>query len=203
MQKQRRQFVTALALAPLLVSREVRAEASELDALPSPQMADAWMKGARARSATAGGLYLFRFADGYYALTKPIQWSPNPGQEHLPEVTVPVGFVTDFASIPRAFWSLLPRDGQYGYAAIIHDYLYWNQSVSKSEADLIFKYAMQDFEVPAPVVSTVFTAVSVAGGGAWRGNAKAKAAGEKRQLRRLPEDPLTRWSEWKKSGDVF
>jgi hypothetical protein len=37
------------------------------------------------------------------------------------------GFVTDFASIPRPFWSLLPTWGQYGPASIVHDFLYWDQ----------------------------------------------------------------------------
>jgi len=35
-----------------------------------------------------------------------------------------VGFVTDFASIPRPLWWLLPKWGKYGKAAVIHDYLY-------------------------------------------------------------------------------
>jgi hypothetical protein len=39
-------------------------------------------------------------------------------------VEVPPGFVTDFASIPRPLWSLLPPTGTYGRAAVIHDFLY-------------------------------------------------------------------------------
>lgn len=39
-------------------------------------------------------------------------------------ITVPKGFVTDYASIPRVFWSLLSSWEKYGPAAIIHDYLY-------------------------------------------------------------------------------
>jgi hypothetical protein len=40
-------------------------------------------------------------------------------------IKVPVGFVTDFASIPRAFWSILPPIDNYAKAAVIHDWLYW------------------------------------------------------------------------------
>lgn len=36
---------------------------------------------------------------------------------------VPAGFVTDFASVPRVFVWLLPRYGDYTWAAILHDYL--------------------------------------------------------------------------------
>lgn len=41
-------------------------------------------------------------------------------------ITVPKGATTDFASIPRIFWSIYPPYGLYGKAAIIHDYLYRN-----------------------------------------------------------------------------
>ena len=39
-------------------------------------------------------------------------------------IRVPVGFVTDFASIPRVFWDWIPPTGAYGKAAVVHDYLY-------------------------------------------------------------------------------
>lgn len=46
--------------------------------------------------------------------------------------------ITDLASVPRIFWTLLPPDGKYAKAAIIHDYLYDNALRTKKEADLIF-----------------------------------------------------------------
>jgi len=39
-------------------------------------------------------------------------------------VHVPVGFQTDFASIPRVFWPFIPPNGWYGKAAVLHDFLY-------------------------------------------------------------------------------
>jgi hypothetical protein len=39
-------------------------------------------------------------------------------------IEVPVGFITDFASVPRILWVLLPPTGSYGKAAVIHDWLY-------------------------------------------------------------------------------
>src|ERR1700726_2431531 len=62
---------------------------------------DDWMRDARSPE---GALYLGRFADPIYFLTKPITWKPNRGQERYKKVTVPVGFVTDLASVPRVFW---------------------------------------------------------------------------------------------------
>ena len=36
-------------------------------------------------------------------------------------VYVPAGYLTDGASVPRLFWSLLPPWGAYGQAAVVHD----------------------------------------------------------------------------------
>jgi hypothetical protein len=37
--------------------------------------------------------------------------------------SIPDGFATDLASVPRFFWSLLPPDGRYEKAAVLHDWL--------------------------------------------------------------------------------
>jgi hypothetical protein len=50
--------------------------------------------------------------------TSPISWAPGTGQNYA-RVDVPVGFVTDLASIPQIFFSVLPRDRNYSFAAII------------------------------------------------------------------------------------
>lgn len=58
-------------------------------------------------------------------------------------IKIPKGFITDFASIPKIFWPLLPRWHKYGPAAIVHDYLYHTKSIDRKTADLIFKEAMK------------------------------------------------------------
>jgi len=151
-----------------------------------------------------GMLYLGRFADPFYFLTKQIAWKPNADQGYkLPRVTVPLGFVTDFASIPRAFWSLLRPDGDYAYAAVIHDYLYWNQALSREQSDLIFKLAMQDFKIGAAEVTTIYAGVRAGGAGPWKENAKLKAGGERRVLKTPPKDPRVKWVDYKKRAEVF
>ena len=86
------------------------------------------------------GLHVSRFADPMYFTTKEFGWDPDVGQEHeYAPVRVPIGFVTDFASVPRLFWSLLRPDGLYAYAAVVHDYLYWEQPIAKEKADNIFQ----------------------------------------------------------------
>lgn len=63
-------------------------------------------------------------------------------------IDVPVGFKTDFASVPRIFWAILPRWGRYGNAAVIHDYCYWSQTYSRKVSDQIFLEAMGVLGVP-------------------------------------------------------
>src|SRR3989304_6283390 len=57
-------------------------------------------------------------------------------------IDVPIGFMTDFASVPRPFWIFIPQWGKYGNAAVIHDYCYWAQTRSRKESDKIFFEAM-------------------------------------------------------------
>ena len=169
-----------------------------------PAAVDAWMKTWMSESRqAAGALHLSRFADPTYFLLKPITWKPNPGQESYAPVTVPVGFVTDFTSIPRVFWSALRPDGLYTYPAIVHDYLYWEQTVPRETADLIFKFGMEDFRVATPTIAAVYNAVKTFGGLAWQSNAKLKAAGEKRLLTKFPEDPTLTWKQWKANSMNF
>ena len=157
-----------------------------------------------ASRAPGGILHVQKFVEPIYVLLKPIAWRPNPDQVGKFEaVEVPKGFVTDFASIPRPFWALLPPDGEYTYAAIVHDYLYWTQTRPREVADQIFRHAMEDFHVSTSIAATVHTAVRAAGGRPWNQLAELKAKGEKRILKRFPEDPKVRWQDWKRRPDVF
>ena len=59
-------------------------------------------------------------------------------------ITVPAGFYTDFASVPRFFWRLLPPWGEHGRAAVLHDWLYQPESgFTKVVSDAIFYEAMR------------------------------------------------------------
>jgi len=67
------------------------------------------------------------------------------------EITVPEGFLTDLASVPRFLWSLVPpHSPDYAAAAVLHDYLYeWNNGMfTKVVADGIFYEAMRVLGVP-------------------------------------------------------
>lgn len=89
-------------------------------------------------------------------------------------VNVPIGFHTDFASIPRLLWAFLPRWGKYGNAAVIHDYLYWHQPRTRREADDIFLEGMEVLEVPKWKRKAIYFAVRWFGSIAWRSNQRKK-----------------------------
>ena len=145
----------------------------------------------------------FRDFDFYY-LREPISWKPDASEAaRYPLVIVPKGFVTDLASIPRAFWSALPPAANYAYAAIIHDYLYWIQEHARNVADDLLRIGMRDLGVASSTITIIHKAVQLFGGGAWEDNARQKASGEKRVLKAFPTNPTITWREWKSTPDVF
>ena len=89
-------------------------------------------------------------------------------------VNVPIGFHTDFASIPRLLWAIFPRWGKYGNAAVVHDWLYCDQPRSRREADDIFLEAMEVLEVPSWKKYFIYYAVRWFGSFAWRANKRTK-----------------------------
>ena len=145
----------------------------------------------------------FKDWDYYYVKGSGPVWVPNKGQPYK-RVVVPVGFVTDLASIPQWVWSSgLRPEGAYAYAAIVHDYLYWVQERPREEADEIFLFAMQDSKVDSTLRNGIYKAVRLAGKGAWDSNAKLKKKGEKRILKQFPTDFTISWKEWKVRPGVF
>ena len=95
-------------------------------------------------------------------------------------IEVPIGFQTDFASVPRPLWWLFPRWGRYGNAAVIHDFCYWEQKRARREADDIFREAMQVLGVAKWKVCLMHRAVRWFGWSAWRGSKKRRARGVER-----------------------
>lgn len=89
-------------------------------------------------------------------------------------ITVPIGFITDFASTPEFVWSLgMPKSGIYDPAAVVHDYLYVQaghlpgrgDQIPKSTADLIFQDALKFLGVGNPKRWMMYIAVKEFGKG--------------------------------------
>lgn len=214
----RREIITSTlcalgyAAAPTYSSSAFPSESkTEEPDLSSPSYSDAalaekWFKPLMNTMAISSPFKLQKFLDNYYVLTSSIDWSPTPGkkeQSHLKSVVVPAGFVTDLASIPRVFWAYLSPADDYAYAAVVHDYLYWEQTTSKADADSILNYAMMDLEVKPFERGVIYTTVDLLGTRAWRQNAKLKAEGERRIIKKTPNSANVKWIDYKKNIDIY
>lgn len=70
---------------------------------------------------------------------------------------VPEGYTTDFASVPRFIWWLVPTYGNYTAATVLHDWLItdmlpYNKTIAASpqHIDKVFREAMQSLGVSLP-----------------------------------------------------
>lgn len=101
---------------------------------------------------------------GYWRVHKPLRYH---SKRYDVTWAVPIGFKTDLASVPRLFWRMFPRDGEYRKAAVVHDYLvrypvpelHDGQPITWGEAANVFDEAMKDLGIPAwrrwPLVAAV------------------------------------------------
>jgi hypothetical protein len=86
-------------------------------------------------------------------------------------LVIKAGFVFDGASIPPAFWATKghPLDHSHIRSSLLHDGLYAAQVTDRATADRIFLDFMGRADcVPWYTRSTIYVAVRVFGGGAWR-----------------------------------
>jgi len=91
-------------------------------------------------------------------------------------VTVPQRFETDFASVPSPFWIIFPKWGTYGPAAVVHDWLYWEQeNRTREQADGVFREAMTALRVRPWKIWVLYHAVRWFGFLAWKENASLRA----------------------------
>jgi len=85
-------------------------------------------------------------------------------------IEVPAGFMTNYASVPRALWSLFrPDAGDTRRAATIHDYLYWQHLYySRRQVDKIFRQALKDDGAGFFKRWTMWAAVRAGGWAKWQ-----------------------------------
>ena len=98
------------------------------------------------------------------------------------KIEVERGFSTDFASIPRLLWFVLPKWGKYGNAAVVHDYVYWKQDRSRAEADAAMLQAMVLLNVPGWQRAAIYHAVRLGGWLAWKHNQRDRERGVNRVI---------------------
>lgn len=79
--------------------------------------------------------------------------APLTYRGHADTWTVPIGFTTDYASVPWWAQSLIPRTGTHQRAAVLHDYLCRRQGsssapVPRRDADGVFRRVLREAGVP-------------------------------------------------------
>lgn len=117
-------------------------------------------------------------------------------------VIVPRGFVTDLASIPQPLQLLRgrnPNTARYANAAMLHDYLYWRQDCTRSQADNIMAIAMMEAGISFLERRLVHEAVRQFGQAAWDQNRRARQSGLMRTVA-PPHDqvpPTGTWAEYR------
>lgn len=75
---------------------------------------------------------------GTWKLVEPLEYQSDLLKRTL---TVPAGFVTDFASVPRIPVAFLLTGNSAHEAAVVHDWLYSTHEVDRATADAVFREA--------------------------------------------------------------
>lgn len=90
-------------------------------------------------------------------------------------VTIPTGFKTDFASVPRvpiAYWFYGNRAHR---ESVLHDYLYFLGDTSRGAADKVFLEAMKARNKNILVRWPIFLGVRIGGWVAWKSHRKRES----------------------------
>lgn len=98
---------------------------------------------------------------GHWLLLVDLEWQAKE------RIVVPAGFVTDLASIPRPFRGVLNQNGNSRRPSVLHDYLYSTRSVTRTEADAIFRRALAAEGVGGLGRFTYWAGVRLGGRFAW------------------------------------
>lgn len=84
-------------------------------------------------------------------------------------VKVNKGFITDGASIPKVCWTIIGHPfGRYLEAAVIHDFLYFEGTLTRKECDKVFLEAMKELKVFALQRWVMYKGVRMWGWLGWR-----------------------------------
>lgn len=81
--------------------------------------------------------------------------------------TVPAGFKTNFASVPRLLQIFFKKKDVYSAASVLHDYLYTAKIVSKEDADMMLKEGMLVLGSSKVSAYLFWLAVHLFGKAAW------------------------------------
>lgn len=111
-----------------------------------------------------------KYDDGQWVLVEPLVYqSDRAGMT----ITVPAGFQTDLASVPRWPVIFFLCGDTSNEAAIVHDYLYSTHMVPRDVADGVLSEASRASGVPAWRASLMWAGVRLFGSSHWGNNVPA------------------------------
>jgi len=121
--------------------------------------------------------HTFSPSDGIYAVLRVGEgvWETTRAHTYtgpFGAMTVPTGFVTDFASIPGWLLWLFNPSGKHQRAALWHDMAYRLQYCTRFEADALMRSIMTVDNVSRFKKMAIYLAVRTFGWIAWRKNAR-------------------------------
>lgn len=99
----------------------------------------------------------------YWRVLEPLVWKTET--EHY---VVPAGFETDLASVPGPLRIFFSVTGASRRSAVLHDFLYRSQEITRSQADEIFRRALTYDEVNPLGRILYWSGVRIGGWVAWR-----------------------------------
>jgi hypothetical protein len=122
-------------------------------------------------------------------LLKPLVYTTKDGWR----IEVPAGFVTDFASIPRPLWAVIPPRGKYNRPAIVHDKLYQDAPIdpitgercTQARADYILREACENCDDRFTQRWAIFLGLKIGGFKAWNNYRKKDTDGRNSEPRRV------------------
>lgn len=101
----------------------------------------------------------------YWRVTGEVRCDIGPTQH----VTIPAGYLTDGATVPKIFWSIIPPWGPYADPVVLHDLLCEYLSIvedgrivkiTRAQCDQIFNEAMKCVGVPSFKRKLIYAGVS-------------------------------------------
>lgn len=104
----------------------------------------------------------------YFKLLEPVEYYRKDNASEI--IKVPVGFVSDLATIPKIFWCLIPPQGggtkksNYAPSALLHDFLcteFHNGKVTRKFADTVFLESMLEIGIKPLLAYTLWGFVRI------------------------------------------
>lgn len=98
-------------------------------------------------------------------LVKPILFADAVGSWH----SIPAGFVSDGASVPRFLWRLLSPavDGATLWASIVHDWSYAHAITTRDQCDVMYKKQLIEDGYPRWKAQLTYLGLRLFGASHW------------------------------------